>query len=82
MVDANQNWDLDKALWSVEALEDIPLAWIEESLAADRPAVEWERLAAASGVPLAGGENIRTAADFAAAIAGPALRVIQPDICK
>ena len=82
MVDANQNWDLDEALWSVEALADIPLAWIEEPLAADRPAVEWERLAAASGVPLAGGENIRTAADFAAAIAGPALRVIQPDICK
>ena len=26
MVDANQNWDLDEALWSVEALADIPLA--------------------------------------------------------
>jgi L-alanine-DL-glutamate epimerase-like enolase superfamily enzyme len=82
MIDANQNWDLDEALWSVEALADIPLVWLEEPLAVDRPAAEWERLAAASRVPLAGGENIRTEADFAAALAGPALRVVQPDICK
>jgi L-alanine-DL-glutamate epimerase-like enolase superfamily enzyme len=82
MIDANQNWELDEALSIIEALAGIPLAWIEEPLAADRPAVEWERLAAASRAPLAGGENIRTAADFTAAIRGRALRVIQPDICK
>jgi D-galactarolactone cycloisomerase len=82
MIDANQSWDLEEALWSVEALADIPLVWIEEPLAVDRPAAEWERLAARTRVPIAGGENIRTLPDFAAAIAGPVLHVIQPDICK
>lgn len=82
MIDANQNWDLDEALWSVEALADIPLAWIEEPLPVDRPSAEWNAVARASKAPIAGGENIRSQADYTAAIDGPALRVIQPDICK
>jgi L-alanine-DL-glutamate epimerase-like enolase superfamily enzyme len=82
MIDANQNWDLDEALWSVDALAGLPLAWIEEPLPVDRPAAEWETLAHASKAPLAGGENIRSASEFGAAIDGPVLRVIQPDICK
>jgi L-alanine-DL-glutamate epimerase-like enolase superfamily enzyme len=82
MIDANQNWDVDEALWSVAALDDVPLAWIEEPLAADRPAAEWGRVAGRSRAPLAGGENLRSEKDFADAITGSILHVIQPDICK
>ena len=81
-VDANQAWDLPQALDMAERLGGLPLLWIEEPLRCDRPAAEWRELAAASPIPLAGGENLRGRGQFAAAIAAGAHRVIQPDICK
>jgi D-galactarolactone cycloisomerase len=82
MADANQAWDVDEACRMAEMLSDIQLAWLEEPLPVDRPGAEWRRVAAASRAPLAGGENMRSEGEFHAAIAGPALGVIQPDICK
>ena len=45
-------------------------AWLEEPLRADRPLAEWQRLAAASPIPLAAGENAIGEAAFAELVAG------------
>ncbi len=82
MADANQAWDGDEACRMAEVFAAYPLVWLEEPIAADRPEAEWLRVAAASTAPLAGGENLRSDADFNSAIAGSFLGVIQPDICK
>lgn len=82
MVDANQAWDLEEAMAAAAAMAPFGLRWLEEPLPVDAPAASWARLAAASAVPLAGGENIRGTEAFAAAIAAGALGVIQPDIGK
>ena len=82
MVDANQGWDLETARQMTRAMERFGLSWLEEPLRADRPWTEWQALARASAVPLAGGENVAGDADFDAAIASGALRVIQPDVAK
>jgi L-alanine-DL-glutamate epimerase-like enolase superfamily enzyme len=80
--DANQAWDADEACRMAEALSEFPLLWLEEPIAADRPAAEWRRVAAASRAGLAGGENLRDGGSFREAIAGSWFGVIQPDICK
>lgn len=79
--DANQSLNLDEALAFARAAEDLQLAWFEEPLRVDAPDQAWEKLAAASTTPLAGGENLRGGA-FGRAINTPVLRVIQPDVSK
>jgi D-galactarolactone cycloisomerase len=81
-VDANQAWELEAALAMSRALARHAPLWLEEPLAADRPIEEWRRLAEASPIPLAAGENLRSDAAFDAAIASGALHVIQPDLAK
>lgn len=82
MIDANQSWGLSEARAIVEALGSTALTWIEEPIAADRPASEWAQLALVSKIPLAGGENISGGERFNEIIAAGHLSVIQPDICK
>ena len=82
MVDANQAWDAQAAIEAAQAFAVFGLGWLEEPLPADAPPAEWKRVAADSPMPLAAGENIRGFADFAQAIDGAALRVIQPDLGK
>ncbi len=82
MVDINQGWELRTATRMVRVLGDFPLTWIEEPLAADRPAWEWAQVAGASAAPLAAGENLRGALDFHQALAGCHLGFAQPDCCK
>jgi len=55
--------------------------WLEEPLPVDRPTDEWQRLANASPIPLAGGENMRDE-DFSAAFEARLLGVLQPDLGK
>lgn len=81
MVDGNQSMTFDAAREIADAAAAYDLRWFEEPMRVDRPLDEWDRLAAASPVPLAGGENLR-GADFATWIARGALRVYQPDITK
>jgi D-galactarolactone cycloisomerase len=81
-VDANQAWDLDQAITMSQALARHDPLWLEEPLAADSPIEHWRRLAEASPVPLAAGENLRGDDAFDAAIAAGALRVVQPDLAK
>ncbi len=82
MLDANQAWDLDTGLEMAAALAAFPINWLEEPLAADRPWNEWRDLAEAIHCDIAGGENLRSEAAFAEAVAEGALGVIQPDACK
>ncbi|RAI57974.1 mandelate racemase/muconate lactonizing enzyme family protein [Roseicella frigidaeris] len=82
MVDINQGWELRTAARMVRVLDEFPLAWIEEPLAADRPAWEWAQVAAASAAPLAAGENLRGTREFHQALAQCHLEVVQPDCCK
>ena len=81
-VDANQAWSLNHALDMSTRLAPHHPAWLEEPLAADRPAEEWAQLADSSPIPLAGGENLRGDEAFDAAIAAGALDIIQPDAAK
>jgi L-alanine-DL-glutamate epimerase-like enolase superfamily enzyme len=82
MVDANQAWTLAEALAMSERLAESRPIWLEEPIPADHGMDDWRSLAAASPVPLAGGENLRGDAEFDAAIRAGALRVIQPDLGK
>ena len=82
MVDANQAWSLEQAIEMSRRIAEFGPGWLEEPLAADRPWTEWIRLAAASPVPLAAGENMRGAGQFAEALASQALAVVQPDLGK
>jgi L-alanine-DL-glutamate epimerase-like enolase superfamily enzyme len=64
------------------ALEEFGLAWLEEPMPASRPWEVWKRLAEATVVPLAAGENLRGDDAFAAAGEDGGIRVVQPDIAK
>jgi L-alanine-DL-glutamate epimerase-like enolase superfamily enzyme len=82
MVDANQAWDLATAMAMATRLAPSAPAWLEEPLRADRPLAEWQRLAAASPIPLAAGENAIGEAVFAELVASRAVAVVQPDLAK
>ena len=79
--DANQALSVDQAIEFARAAGPIDLQWFEEAIRVDRPMSEWKRLAEASPIPLAGGENLQ-GTQFDDAIATGALQVFQPDITK
>jgi len=81
-VDANQAWELAEAIEMSQALAAFRPLWLEEPIAADSRVEDWRRLAEASPIPLAGGENLRGDRQFDAAIEAGALRVFQPDVAK
>lgn len=80
--DANQAWDLPQARAFVQKVAGAGLGWLEEPLPVFAPQEEWQELARAADMPLAGGENIVGQAAFDAASAAGALQVIQPDVVK
>ncbi|MBW4092782.1 MAG: mandelate racemase/muconate lactonizing enzyme family protein [Proteobacteria bacterium] len=82
MVDANQAWDAATAARMLPHLAAFDLAWLEEPIAADLPWSAWRKLAAASPIPLAAGENLRGGQAFDAALRSGALGVVQPDLGK
>ncbi|MEO7336098.1 MAG: enolase C-terminal domain-like protein [Caldimonas sp.] len=82
MLDANQGWTLETALRFVSALDLFGIGWLEEPLRADRPMTEWATLAAATAIPLAGGENLIGRETFDAAVAARQFAVVQPDAAK
>jgi len=79
--DANQGWTTEEARRMAPGLNELPLGWIEEPVAADRPEAEWRLLAEAYAAPLAGGENLR-GQDLLRAASDPWLGVVQPDVGK
>lgn len=82
MVDANQAWDLDETLVMADALAPFGPEWLEEPMPADTPVSVWRRIAEASPVPLAGGENLRSRAAFDEILAERPFAVLQPDPIK
>lgn len=82
MADANQAWTMDEALATVGLLAPFDLFWLEEPVAADTPLDGWKALAAAAPMRLAAGENMRSRAEFSAAVASGAFGVVQPDAIK
>ncbi len=80
--DANQAWCAEDAIAFLAGLEGHPVGWLEEPIPADAPAADWQRVAASSHIPLAGGENITGTLDFDTAIASGIFGVIQPDVAK
>lgn len=82
MLDANQGWSLQQAKEFFSEVSSVPIKWIEEPLAADRPPAEWTELANAGTIGVAAGENIRGAHDFLDVISNGYLSYVQPDACK
>ncbi|WP_375230537.1 mandelate racemase/muconate lactonizing enzyme family protein [Roseobacter sp. S98] len=80
--DANQAWDVMQALTFMTAGADLGLTWLEEPLAADRPASEWMALTNTGTMPLAAGENIAGLTEFQAVLARGHLSFLQPDVAK
>lgn len=81
MVDANQAWDIEAATAMSLVIAPFRPMWLEEPMRADAPADAWQRLAAASPIPLAAGENMR-GDQFDAAIRADSLKILQPDVGK
>ena len=80
--DANQGWTLTQAASFMPVLEEFGLAWIEEPLAADSSAADWQALKSRAPLLLAAGENINHLPAFEAALQTWGLGVIQPDLAK
>jgi L-alanine-DL-glutamate epimerase-like enolase superfamily enzyme len=80
--DANQAWDLERAVALSSRFEAYNLHWLEEPLRADRPWIEWKALSRSTILPLAAGENLAGMGAFAEALAHGGLKVVQPDAAK
>jgi len=82
MVDANQAWNVEQAVRQAAKLANYPLEWLEEPILADSPSEHWQRVAEASNISLAAGENLADPQSFLNANSSNWLTVMQPDVCK
>jgi L-alanine-DL-glutamate epimerase-like enolase superfamily enzyme len=81
MVDANQRWDLERALRAVGELERFDLRWLEEPLRSeDTPG--YVTLRKATAIPLAMGENVHTWYRFRDLVDAGAVDVLQPNVIR
>jgi L-alanine-DL-glutamate epimerase-like enolase superfamily enzyme len=78
MADANYSWDADQAIAFARAVEDCNLFWFEEPVSHE-DLDAYTRVAAATPIPLASGENLRTPAEFQAAAKNGSVAFLQPD---
>jgi L-alanine-DL-glutamate epimerase-like enolase superfamily enzyme len=82
MVDANQLWDLPRALCAIDALRPYGLHWVEEPLPAD-DVQAYARLRASVGdVPIALGENTHTTYQFRDLLTAGACDIVQPNVVR
>ncbi len=79
MIDAFARWDVDTTLAVAEAVAPYDVAWLEEPIPPDQ-LDDYQRLAAQSAVPIAGGEHEYLAAGFQHLVDRRLHAVLQPDI--
>ncbi|MBF4574283.1 mandelate racemase/muconate lactonizing enzyme family protein [Herbiconiux sp. VKM Ac-1786] len=81
MIDANQRWDLDRAVRALDALAEFDLRWIEEPLRADDLPAH-ETLRARTSVPIALGENVHTRYRVEEFLRAGVVDVLQPNAVR
>jgi L-alanine-DL-glutamate epimerase-like enolase superfamily enzyme len=79
MVDANQSLTAKEAIRRGRAFQDLGCLWWEEPIPAD-DIDGYAALAGALDIPVATGENLYTAADFARFLKRDAVDIVQPDL--